>query len=43
MLGFKSFASAVSALVGIELVNMIRKGQFTPGLSPFRQIAELAY
>ncbi|MFY2822315.1 DDE-type integrase/transposase/recombinase, partial [Ruegeria sp. MALMAid1280] len=29
MLGFKSFASAASALAGIELVNMIRKGQFT--------------
>ncbi len=30
VLGFKSFASAASVLVGIELVNMIRKGQFTP-------------
>ncbi len=42
MLGFKSFDSAASALAGIELVNMIRKGQFTPGLCPFRQFAELA-
>ncbi|NVO58276.1 IS6 family transposase [Rhodobacteraceae bacterium B1Z28] len=42
MLGFKSFASAASALAGIELVNMIRKGQFTLGLSPFQQFAQQA-
>lgn len=42
MLGFKSFDSAASALAGIELVNMIRKGQFTPELSPFQQFAQLA-
>lgn len=42
MLGFKSFTSAASALAGIELADMIRKGQFTPGLCPFRQFAELA-
>lgn len=42
MLGFKSFASAASVLAGIELVNMIRKGQFTPGLRPFQQFAQLA-
>ncbi len=42
MLGFKSFASAASVLAGIELVNMIRKGQFTPGLCPFLQLTELA-
>ncbi len=41
MLGFKSFDSAASALAGIELVNMIRKGQFTPGLSPFQQFVQL--
>ncbi|WP_264187381.1 IS6 family transposase [Ruegeria arenilitoris] len=41
MLGFKSFDSAVSALAGTELVNMIRKGQFTPGLSPFQQFVQL--
>ncbi|WP_170416184.1 IS6 family transposase [Ruegeria atlantica] len=41
MLGFKSFASAASALAGIELVNMIREGQFTPGLSPFQQFVQL--
>ncbi|WP_170432470.1 DDE-type integrase/transposase/recombinase, partial [Ruegeria arenilitoris] len=42
ILGFKSFDSAAPALTGIELVNMIRKGQFTPGLCPFLQFAELA-
>jgi putative transposase len=42
MLGFKSFASAASVLAGIELVNMIRKGQFTPELRPFQQFSELA-
>ena len=41
MLGFKSFDSAASALAGTELVNMIRKGQFTPGLSPFQQFVQL--
>ncbi|WP_170518125.1 IS6 family transposase [Ruegeria atlantica] len=41
MLGFKSFDSAASALAGIELVNMIRKGQFTPRLSPFQQFVQL--
>ncbi len=42
MLGFKSFTAAASALAGIELVNMIRKGQFTLGLSSFQQFAQLA-
>ena len=42
MLGFKSFAAAASALAGIELVTMIRKGQFTPGLRPFQQFIQLA-
>ncbi|WP_424830110.1 IS6 family transposase [Ruegeria sp.] len=42
MLGFKSFASTASVLAGIELVNMIRKDQLTPGLSPFRQFAQMA-
>ncbi|MES0864340.1 IS6 family transposase [Ruegeria sp. SCPT10] len=42
MLGLKSFDSAASALAGIELVNMIRKGQFTPELSPFQQFVQLA-
>ena len=35
MLGFKSFASAASTIAGIEIVNMIRKGQFKPELRPF--------
>ncbi|WP_074739429.1 IS6 family transposase [Ruegeria halocynthiae] len=42
MLGFKSFESASATLSGIEVVHMIRKGQFTPGLCPFLQFAELA-
>jgi len=42
MLGFKSFDSTASTLTGIELVNMIRKGQFTPGLCPFQQLVQLA-
>lgn len=29
MLGFKSFRSAGSVLAGIELMHMIRKGQFS--------------
>lgn len=29
MLGFKSFHAAASVLAGIELMHMIRKGQFT--------------
>ncbi len=42
ILGFKSFASASATLAGIEVSHMIRKGQFTPGICPFRQFAELA-
>lgn len=42
MLGFKSFVSASATLEGIEVAHMIRKGQFMPGLCPFRQFAELA-
>jgi putative transposase len=42
MLGFKAFASAAATLDGIEVAHMIRKGQITPGLCPFRQFAELA-
>lgn len=40
MLGFKSFESASATIDGIEVAQMIRKGQF--GLCPFRQFAELA-
>lgn len=32
MLGFKSFASASATPEGIEVANMIHKGQLTPGL-----------
>lgn len=42
MLGFKSFASASATLEGIEVANMIRKGQMTPGLCPFAKFAALA-
>ncbi len=42
MLGFKSFASASSIIAGIELVNMIRKGQFRSELRPFQQFCQLA-
>ena len=42
MLGFKSFKSAASTIVGIELVNMIRKGQFRPELRPFQQFSQIA-
>lgn len=42
MLGFKSYVSASATLEGIEVANMIRKGQLTPGLCPFAQFAALA-
>lgn len=42
MLGFKSFASASATLEGIEVANMIRKGQLTPGICPFARFAALA-
>ncbi len=42
ILGFKAFASAAATLDGIEVTHMIRKGQLTPGICPFRQFAELA-
>lgn len=42
MLGFKAFASAAATLDGIEVANMIRKGQIAPGVCPFRQFADLA-
>lgn len=42
MLGFKAFASAAATLAGIEVANMIRKGQLTSGICPFKQFAELA-
>lgn len=42
MLGLKSVVSASATLEGIEVANMIRKGQLMPGLSPFSQFAALA-
>jgi putative transposase len=42
MLGFKSFKSAASTIAGIELVNMIRKGQFRPEFRPFQQFCQIA-
>ena len=42
MLGFKSFRRAQAFLTGIELLHMIRKGQYqlpqSEGLSPAEQI-----
>ncbi|MCY1126485.1 IS6 family transposase [Frigidibacter sp. RF13] len=42
MLGFKFLASASARLEGIEVANMIRKGQMAPRLRPFAQFAALA-
>jgi putative transposase len=42
MLGFKSFPSASATLEGIDVANMIRKGQLKPGLCPFAKFAALA-
>lgn len=42
MLDFKSFKSAASTIAGIELVNMIRKGQFRPEFRPFQQFCQIA-
>jgi putative transposase len=42
MLGLKSFLSALAMLERIEVANMIRKGQITPGLCPVAQFAALA-
>jgi len=42
MLGFKSFHSAAATLDGIEVAQMIRKGQLDSTESGFRQFSELA-
>ncbi len=42
MLGFKSFASASATLEGIEVAQMIRKGQCGLEICPFKQFTELA-
>ena len=41
-LGLKSFASASATPEGIDVANMIRKGQMTPGNCPLAQFASLA-
>jgi putative transposase len=43
MLGFKSFRSAKTTLQGIELVNMIKKGQMVSGESKHLSTAEQFY
>jgi len=40
MLGFKSFAAAQATLVGIELIHMLRKGQFEKGVGQGLTTAE---
>lgn len=42
MLGFNSFISAASTIAGVEIVNMIRKGQFRPELRPFQHFCQMA-
>lgn len=41
-LGLKRFTSAASTIGGVEMVNMIRKGQFRPELRLFQQFCWLA-
>jgi len=43
MLGFKEFYSASVTLRGIELVRMIRKGQFKNQKDPDQNPAEIFY
>jgi putative transposase len=43
MLGFKSFESAQSTLVGIELMHMLRKGQLADGVGQSLTAAEQFY
>lgn len=38
----KSFEWASATLEGVQVANMIRKGQITSGLCPFAQFAVLA-
>lgn len=42
MLGFNSFEAAASTLAGIEVTGMIRKGQFTDEVCPFKQFTNFA-
>jgi putative transposase len=41
LLDFKSFSSGASSIAGIEIVNIICKGQSTPELPPFEQFSQL--
>jgi putative transposase len=43
MLGFKSFQTAQSALVGVELMHMLRKGQLEDRVEQGRTAAEQFY
>ena len=43
MLNFKSFRSASSVLAGIELMHMIRKGQFAVGEVAHTSFADQFY
>jgi putative transposase len=43
MLGFKSFEAAQGALIGIELMHMLRKGQWAGGAEQGRTVAEHFY
>jgi putative transposase len=43
MLGFKAFEAAQNALVGIELMHMLRKGQMTEGIEQGLTAAEQFY
>jgi hypothetical protein len=43
MLGFKSFRGASNVLAGIELMHMIRKGQFNIGTDPSMSFADQLY
>lgn len=38
MLGFKSFATATTTIAGVELIQRIRKGQFSLERGPCRVI-----
>ena len=41
MLRFKALASVVATLEGVEVANLIRKGQLKPEICPFQQVVEL--
>lgn len=43
MLGFKSFRSAQTLLVGIEIVSMLRKGQYTQPKEKTLSLAAMFY